>query len=37
MSLKEKSKESVKVIFCEQTATTYVHAFQELAAAFFPQ
>lgn len=36
MSLKEKNKQSIKVIFQEQTASTYVCAFQELAAAIFP-
>lgn len=36
MSLKDKNKESIKVIFQEQTESTYVRAFQELAAAIFP-
>lgn len=35
MSLKEKNKETIKVIFWEQTATMYVRAFQELTGAFF--
>jgi len=35
MPLKEKNKESIKVIFWEQTEAMYVHAFQELAAVFF--
>lgn len=35
-SLKAKNKERIKVIFWEQTASTHVCAFQELAAAIFP-